>query len=168
MKSARLQQTIPHLCIAHNKSYLHSKNAASALIPKSPGVAVIPRRNKRYWLYKIVKMGNVQQLKLWPLACLIHQHQFLTTNLLNFLLKCLLQVPVPCDNFVYYLQTLQRIIVKRHASIQLPSQIITPFSLTYGQQILNALLVKEWLITAGCLWQVLIIGLWMTKSWCFA
>ena len=168
MKSARLQQTIPHLCIAHNKSYLHSKNAASALIPKSPGVAVIPRRNKRYWLYKIVKMGNVQQLKLWPLACLIHQHQFLTTNLLNFLLKCLLQVPVPCDNFVYYLQTLQRIIVKRHASIQIPSQIITPFSLTYGQQILNALLVKEWLITAGCLWQVLIIGLWMTKSWCFA
>ena len=116
-------------------------------------------------------MENVQQLKLWPLACLILQHQFLTTNLLNFLLKCLLQVPVPCDNFVYYLQTLWRIIVKRHASIQLPYQIIAPFSLTYGQQILNfwqALLIKEWLITGGCLWQVLIIGLWMTKSWCFA
>lgn len=171
MKGARLQQTILHLCIAHNKSYLHSKNAASALIPKSPGMAVIPQRNKRQWLCKIVKMANVQQLKLWPLAWLILQHQFLTTNLLNFLLKCLLQVPVPCDNFVYYLQTLRRIIVKRHASIQLPSQIIAPFSLTYGQQILNfwqALLIKEWLITAGCLWQVLIIGLWMAKSWCFA
>ena len=116
-------------------------------------------------------MENVQQLKLWPLACLILQHQFLTTNLLNFLFKCLLQVPVPCDNFVYYLQTLWRIIVKRHASIQLPSQIIAPFSLTYGQQILNfrqAQLIKEWLITGGCLWQVLIIALWMTKSWCFS
>ena len=55
---------------------------------------------------------------------------FLTTNLLNFLFKCLLQVPVPCDNFVYYLQTLWRIKVKIHALIQLLSQIIAPFSLT--------------------------------------
>ena len=140
MKSARLQQTIPQLCIAHNKSYLHSKNAASALIPKSPRVAVIPRRKlirdsdyAKLWKWKMYN----KIIKLWPLACLILQHQFLTTDLLNFLLKCLLQVPVPCDNFVYYLQTLWRIKVKRHALIQLPSQIIAPFFLSYGQEILN-------------------------------
>ena len=59
---------IPHLCIPIINLICTPKTAASAPISKPPGMTVIPQRNKKQSLRKIVKTENAQQLKLCSLA----------------------------------------------------------------------------------------------------